>query len=96
MGKLKVFSVFSGIGGFELGLLNSDYDFEFVGYSEIDKWAISIYEKNFKGIKNYGDATRIQTEELPDFDLLFEVNVLSWIIQNNNQKFHPYQLLFQF
>ena len=23
--KLRVFSVFSGIGGFELGLLNSDY-----------------------------------------------------------------------
>ena len=57
---------------------------------------VVLSEKNFKGIKNYGDATRIQTEELPDFDLLFEVNVLSWIIQNNNQKFHPYQLLFQF
>jgi len=33
MGKLRVFSVFSGIGGFELGLLNSDYEFEIVGYS---------------------------------------------------------------
>lgn len=45
MEKLKVFSVFSGIGGFELGLLNSDYEFEIVGYSEIDKYASSIYEE---------------------------------------------------
>lgn len=70
MGKLRVFSVFSGIGGFELGLLNSEYEFEIVGYSEIDKWAISIYEKNFKDVKNYGDTTEINTRELPDFDLL--------------------------
>ena len=68
--KLRVFSVFSGIGGFELGLLNSDYEFEIVGYSEIDKYASSIYERNFKDVKNYGDATEINTGELPDFDLL--------------------------
>lgn len=42
-----------------------------IGYSEIDKYAIATYEKNFgKEIKNYGDATTINTAELPDFDLL--------------------------
>ena len=40
-----------------------------VGYSEIDKYAIQIYEKHFKH-KNYGDATKINASELPDFDLL--------------------------
>ena len=40
-----------------------------IGYSEIDKYAIQIYEKHFKH-KNYGDATTIDTKQLPDFDLL--------------------------
>ena len=62
--------MFSGIGGFELGLQNSDYEFECVGYSEVDKYAISIYERHFPSHKNFGDATKIRTEDLPDFDLL--------------------------
>ena len=41
-----------------------------VGYSEIDKYAIKIYESHFKNHKNYGDATTINPAELPDFDLL--------------------------
>lgn len=41
-----------------------------VGYSEIDKYAIKVYERQFEGAKNYGDITKINTDELPDFDLL--------------------------
>jgi len=40
-----------------------------IGYSEIDKYAIQIYEKHFKH-KNYGDCTKIIPNKLPDFDLL--------------------------
>jgi len=40
-----------------------------VGYSEIDKYAIQIYEKYFKH-KNYGDIRKIRARNLPDFDLL--------------------------
>jgi len=40
-----------------------------IGYSEIDKYADAIYQYNFGG-KNYGDATKIDTKQLPDFDLL--------------------------
>jgi DNA (cytosine-5)-methyltransferase 1 len=42
----------------------------FVGYSEIDKYAIKVYERNFPNVKNYGDITRIEADELPDFDCL--------------------------
>ena len=66
----KVFSMFSGIGGFEVGLLMSEKDVELVGFSEVDKYAIEIFEKQFKGIKNYGNATTINENELPNFDLL--------------------------
>ena len=67
---MKYLSLFSGIGGFELGLKNSIYDFECVGFSEIDKWAKSIYLKHFPRHNDLGDATEIKAEELPEFDLL--------------------------
>ena len=67
---MRVFSMFSGIGGFELGIKRAIPDAEFVGYSEIDKYAIKIYERSFKGVRNYGSATEINERELPDFDLL--------------------------
>ncbi len=41
-----------------------------VGYSEIDKYASSVYEHNFPGAINYGDITKINAKELPDFDCL--------------------------
>jgi len=62
--------MFSGIGGFELGLLMSEKNVKLVGYSEIDKYAVKIFEKQLKGIKNYGNATTIDETELPNFDLL--------------------------
>jgi len=68
--KLKVFSLFTGIGGFELGLKNSNIDYELIGYSEIDPFAIKIFERHFPGIKNYGAATKIRGNEVQDFDLL--------------------------
>ena len=62
--------MFSGIGGFELGLSMSGKNVKLVGFSEVDKYAIEIFEKQFKGIKNYGNATTIDENKLPNFDLL--------------------------
>ena len=67
---MKAFSMFSGIGGFEIGVEMASQEVEFIGYSEIDKYAIEVYEKHFPGVRNYGDATTIVGEQLPDFDLL--------------------------
>jgi DNA (cytosine-5)-methyltransferase 1 len=97
---MKYFSMFSGIGGFELGIeraysnkqltqveqdrqgRNGDADEAggnvlstggcaplCIGFSEVNKYAVQCYESHF-GHKNYGDATRIVPEELPDFDFL--------------------------
>jgi len=112
---MKYFSLFSGIGGFELGILSayrkkngrSQEDTETndeagerlvskaskrvgsengwfsqqsdsnpnsraicVGFSEIDKYAISIYKKHFPTHKEYGNVTNIKCSDVPDFDLL--------------------------
>jgi DNA (cytosine-5)-methyltransferase 1 len=66
---MEYFSMFSGIGGFELGISNV-VDWKCIGYSEIDKYAIQIYKKHFREHVNYGDATKINERELPNFDLL--------------------------
>lgn len=41
-----------------------------IGYSEVNKYAIQVYEKHFPNHKPYGDITQINPAELPDFDLL--------------------------
>jgi DNA (cytosine-5)-methyltransferase 1 len=61
---MKYFSTFTGIGGFELGI---GPEHECVGYSEVDKYAVQIYQKHFNH-KNYGDITKINADTLPDFD----------------------------
>ena len=74
MGTIKYFSTFSGIGGFELGIEQAAEELglqvECIGFSEIDKFAESVYKNHFKNIRNYGNIKEIKTEELPDFDLL--------------------------
>lgn len=105
---MKYFSLFSGIGGFELGIQQAYEDNSqrksrgpkskqkeckqrgkrvsrfanshirstdraaphCVGYSEIDKHAVQVYEKHFPNHKNYGDVTEIKADKLPNFDLL--------------------------
>lgn len=69
---MNYFSMFSGIGGFEYGIQQSKHGdkFKCIGYSEIDKYAIKIYKKNYPNHTNYGDATKINTKELPNFDFL--------------------------
>ncbi len=67
MTNVTFFDSCSGIGGFHLAL--SKLGFHCVGFSEIDKYAIQTYNKNFPGFKNYGDINRINPKELPDFDI---------------------------
>lgn len=64
---MKYLSLFSGIGGFELGIGNKA---ECIGFSEIDKYAIQVYKNHFPNHKNYGDITAISADALPDFDLI--------------------------
>ena len=68
-GNIKLLDLFSGIGGFSLAFKRVFPEGEIIGFSEIDKYAIQIYEKHFEGVKNYGSVDAIQTEDLPDFDI---------------------------
>lgn len=72
-GTLRYFSTFTGIGGFEVGVEKAAKELgiptKCEGYSEIDKHCISTYEARYPNHVNYGDITKIDAAELPDFDL---------------------------
>ena len=70
MGKIKLFECYAGYGGASFALKKAEIPFKCVGYSEINKKQIQIYEQNHKDIKNFGDITKINPKELPDFDLI--------------------------
>ena len=62
--------MFTGVGGFSLGINKAISDAICVGFSEIDKYANQVLKYRFGGVKNYGNAKEIRTSELPEFDLL--------------------------
>ena len=43
---------------------------ETIGFSEIDKYASAVLKYHWPKIKNYGDITKINWSEVPDFNLL--------------------------
>jgi DNA (cytosine-5)-methyltransferase 1 len=65
---MKVFSMFSGIGGFDLAMRNLGH--EIVGACEIDKYAREVYSRHFPGVPIHNDATQVSPESLPQFDVL--------------------------
>ena len=69
--NIRFFDMFSGIGGFREGL-NRAGGFSCVGHCEIDQYADRSYRAifNTEGEWFCNDATKIQPEELPEFDLL--------------------------
>lgn len=69
---LKLLSLFTGIGAFEKALENLGINYELIGFSEIDKFAIKSYctIHNVPENKNLGDITKINIDKIPDFDLL--------------------------
>ena len=67
--KLRLFEAFAGYGGASFALRKAKIPFETVGFSENDKFAVELYEKNHPGVVGYGDITQIDPDILPDFDL---------------------------
>lgn len=71
---IRVFEGFAGYGGASFGLKRAGINHEVVGYSEFDKFASALYDANHKDkngqpIKNWDDITKINPEDLPDFDM---------------------------
>lgn len=64
---MKYISLFSGIGAFEKALDRLGINYELVGFSEIDKYAVKSYcaIHNVPESMNLGDITKIDEQALP-------------------------------
>ena len=67
---MNLLDLFSGIGGFHLGLEQAGFKFDWVGFSDIDNYANKLYKRRFKDAEELGDIKSIQPERLPDIDLV--------------------------
>lgn len=67
--KIRVFEAFAGYGSQSMALRRLGIDFEVVGISEIDKYAIQAYMAVHGDTPNYGDISKIDWSSVPDFDL---------------------------
>lgn len=65
----KVCSLFAGVGGIDLGFLNTK-KCEVVYANEFDKYAAETYELNFKTKIDCRDIHEVKIEEIPDFDIM--------------------------
>lgn len=64
---VKVIELFSGVGAQRQALKDADIEHEVVAISEIDKYALKVYEKLHGETPNLGDIKRI--EKLPKADM---------------------------
>lgn len=69
--KLRVFTAFSGYDSQCMALDRAGIDYELVGWSEIDKYAIASHNAVYPQYTgcNYGDISKIDWAQVPDFDL---------------------------
>ncbi len=76
---IRVFEGFAGYGGGSFGLKRlkenlPEIDYKVIGYSEFDKYASELFDTNHRDengklLKNWGDITQIDPNDLPDFDM---------------------------
>ena len=69
---MKMLDLFSGIGGFHKGFEQAGFKFDWVGFSEIDKYASAVYKYNYKESEELGDIKLIQ----PGRDLPNNIDIL--------------------
>jgi DNA (cytosine-5)-methyltransferase 1 len=69
MREINLLDLFSGIGGFHLGLERAGFKVNAYN-SEIDKYAIDVYKHNFKNATYVGSVTDVRAEQLPRIDAI--------------------------
>ncbi len=68
--KINHLDLFSGIGGFSLGLKQAGIEPDWIDFSDIDKYANKLFKRRFPNAKELGSITDIQSEKLPKIDLI--------------------------
>ena len=94
--SIKVFTAFSGYDSQCLALKYLGLDFDLVGWSEIDKYAIQAHNLLFPQYEdcNFGDISKIDWLSVTNFDLFtYSFPCTDISIAGNNKDFHKAQAL---
>ena len=67
--NINQLDLFSGIGGFHLGLEKAGFNVDSY-FSEVDKHAIAVYKNQFKNATYVGTVTDVRAEQLPKIDII--------------------------
>tara|TARA_R110000803_G_scaffold197402_1_gene260926 strand:+ start:43 stop:1035 length:993 start_codon:yes stop_codon:yes gene_type:complete len=67
---MKHLDLFSGAGGFSLGLKQAGFSIKKTYFSEIDKHAIANYKQNFKDAEYIGSVSNVRGGDLPKIDII--------------------------
>lgn len=65
---MKVASFFAGVGGIDIAFKSAG--FEVIWANEIDSYACKTYRTNFKSELCEGDIRKINSNDIPDFDVM--------------------------
>ena len=68
--KINHLDLFSGIGGFSLGLKQAGVETDYIGFSDIDKYANQVFKRRFPNAEQLDSITTIQPDRLPRIDLI--------------------------
>ena len=67
--KLRVLDIFSGIGGFSLGLERTG-GFETVAFCEIDPFCRRVLAKHWPNVRQFNDVTKLRGEDVGPVDVI--------------------------
>ena len=69
MKKLKILDLFSGIGGFSLGL-EATGGFETASFCEIDPYCRSVLKKHWPGVPIFEDIRKLKGTDIGTVDII--------------------------
>tara|TARA_R110002020_G_scaffold188167_9_gene386840 strand:- start:89 stop:1204 length:1116 start_codon:yes stop_codon:yes gene_type:complete len=68
--EINFLELFSGIGGFSLGLQQAGLKIGWHGFSDIDKYSNEVFRRRFPDAEELGSVTDINPDRLPRVDLI--------------------------
>ena len=84
MKEINHLDLFSGIGGFSKAIEELGIKTEYLGFSDIDKYANEVFQRRFAHGTKLGDIVSIKSEELPNIDLVTGGFPDNWTEGNSN------------
>lgn len=68
--NINLLELFSGVGGFSVGIEQAGIEIDWHGFSDIDKYANEIFKRRFPNAEELGSVVDVDPRKLPRIDLV--------------------------